>query len=125
MYQITPQQYEKLRKAIHDHDYLHRIQRRIEHLHRVVFHGTVSDWKHLRALAEEILIADMVTRHKGEIDGVFFKLREIENGGRDWKSAIDEYASYIHNYYTTPLGALLRKDVLASIRSQSLEATEA
>ena len=116
MYQITAEKYQQLRKAILDHDYLHRIQRRIEQLNRVVFHASNSDWKHLRAIAEEILIADMVTRHKGEIDGVFFKLREIENSGRDWNSAIDEYASYIHNYYTTPLGALLRKDVLGAFR---------
>ncbi|MBK8271186.1 MAG: hypothetical protein IPK83_23875 [Planctomycetes bacterium] len=121
MYQINPEKYEKLRNAILDHDYLHRIQRRIEQLNRVVFHDQISDWKHLRALAEEILIADLVTRHKGEIDGVFFKLREIENSGRDWKSAIDEYASYIHNYYTTPLGALLRKDVLGAFREEVKE----
>ncbi len=112
MYQISSAEYERLRKAIHDHDYLHRVMRRIETLHKVVFHDQKSDWKNVRGLAESILITDIVTRHKGGIDGVFFKLREIENGGRDWKSAIDEYASYIHNYYTTPLGALLRKEVL-------------
>lgn len=120
MYQISPEQYEKLRKAIYDHDYLHRILRRVEQLHRVVFHGTSSDWKHLRNLAEEILIADMVTRHKGGIDGVFFKLREIEDSGRDWKSAIDEYAAYVHNYYTTPLGKLLRKDVIGDAADKKL-----
>ncbi|HWL93610.1 MAG TPA: hypothetical protein VNT79_08735, partial [Phycisphaerae bacterium] len=110
MYTVTAEQFDKLRRAIHEHDYLHRILRRIEQLHRVVFHDREAEWKDLRSLAEEILIADMVTRHKGGIDGVFYKLREIENGGRDWKSAIDEYAAYIHNYYTTPLGVLLRKD---------------
>lgn len=115
MYQITPEKYEQIRKAIYDHDYLHRILRRIEQLHRIVFHDDESNWKQLRTMAEDILIADMVTRHHGGIDGVFFKLREIENSGRDWKSAIDEYAAYIHNYYTTPLGRILRNDVLAAM----------
>lgn len=116
MYRITPEEISRLRKAVHEHDFLHRVLRRIETLHRVVFHGREKDWKDLRALSEEILITDIVTRHKGCIDGVFFKLREIEDGGRDWKSAIDEYAAYIHNYYTTPLGGLLRKDVFGEKR---------
>ncbi|MBX3394266.1 MAG: hypothetical protein KF841_02745 [Phycisphaerae bacterium] len=115
MYQITPEKHEQLRKAIYDHDYLHRVLRRIEQLHRIVFHDDESGWKQLRTMAEDILIADMVTRHRGGIDGVFFKLREIEDSGRDWKSAIDEYAAYIHNYYTTPLGRILRNDVLAAL----------
>ncbi len=124
MYTISKEHYGRLRQAIYDHDYLHRILRRIEQLHRIVFHDAAKEWRDVRELAEEILITDMVTRHGGGIDGVFFKLREIENGGRDWKSAIDEYAAYIHNYYTTPLGALLRKDVIGEA-SKDAEAVSA
>lgn len=111
MARISDEDMARLRKAIADHDYLHRILRRIEQLHRVVFHAESLDWKFVRASAEEILIADIVTRHQGNIDGVYFALRKVEEGGRDWRSAIDEYASYIHNYYTTPLGVILRKDL--------------
>ena len=42
------------------------------------------------------------------------RLRAIEDGGRDWQSAIEEYASYIHNYYTTPLGVLIRRDLFGN-----------
>lgn len=102
---------ERLSQAIHSHDFLHRILRRIEQLHRIVFHAETLDRKFVRASAEEILIADIVTRHQGGIDGVYFALRSIEDSGRDWQSAIEEYSSYIHNYYTTPLGVVIRRDL--------------
>ncbi len=108
---ISAEVQEKLSLAIHSHDFLHRLLRRIEQLHRIVFHADTLDVKFLRASAREILIADIVTRHQGGIDGVYFALRAIEDGGRDWQSAIEEYGSYIHNYYTTPLGVLIRRDL--------------
>jgi hypothetical protein len=111
MAKLTPHDHEKLSLAIHDHDFLHRILRRIEQLHRIVFHADKIEWKFVRASAEEILIADIVTRHQGGIDGVYFALRAIEDNGRDWQSAIEEYSSYIHNYYTTPLGVMIRRDL--------------
>lgn len=111
MSQILPETRDKFSKAIAEHDFLHRVLRRIEHLHRVVFHAQVLDWRYVRAAAEEILIADIVTRHGSNIDGVYHALRKIEDAGRDWPSAINEYASYIHNYYTTPLGVVLRRDL--------------
>lgn len=85
--------------------------RRIEQLHRVVFHAEKLDWKYVRAAAEEILIADVMTRHAGNIDGIYFALRNAENGGKRWEQAVSEYATYIHNYYTMPLGVVLRKDL--------------
>lgn len=111
MSRITAEEIERLTLAIHSHDFLHRIQRRIEQLHRIVFHAESLDWKFVRLSAQEILIADIVTRHQGGIDGIYFALRAIEDGGRDWQSAIEEYSSYIHNYYTTPLGVLIRRDL--------------
>ena len=112
MPRITAEQREKLGAAIRSHDFLHRTLRRIEQLHRIVFHAESLDWKFVRASAEEILIADIMTRHQGGIDGVYFALRAIEDNGRDWQSAIEEYSSYIHNYYTTPLGVLIRRELL-------------
>ncbi|HPF40884.1 MAG TPA: hypothetical protein P5081_07285 [Phycisphaerae bacterium] len=111
MPRITAGESQRLSLAIHSHDFLHRLLRRIEHLHRIVFHAEDLDWKFVRASAEEILIADIVTRHQGGIDGVYFALRAIEDGGRDWQSALEEYSSYIHNYYTTPLGVIIRRDL--------------
>ncbi|MFH1419794.1 MAG: hypothetical protein ABII12_16090 [Planctomycetota bacterium] len=108
---IGEEQLRGLRQAILDHDFLHRILRRIEDLHRIVFHASALDWKYVRAAAEEILIADIVTRHNGHIDGVYYALRKAEDGGRDWQGAVADYASYTHNYYTTPLGVVLRKDL--------------
>ena len=100
----------QLRKAIAEHDFLHRIQRKIESTLRVVFHAYEVDWQYLRAAAEEILIADIMTRHHGQIDGVYYALRKREEGGHTWDQAIADYASYCHNYYTTPLGIVIRND---------------
>ena len=111
--QIAREKREQLRQAIHSHDFLHRIMRQVEHLHRVVFHQQVKnlDLQFIRASAEEILIADILTRHEGNIDGVYYALRKVEDSGRSWQHAISDYAAYIHNYYTTPLGVLLRRDL--------------
>jgi hypothetical protein len=111
MSRISAEQHESLRQAIHEHDFLHRALRRIEQLHRVVFHAQALDWQYVRAAAEEILIADIIHRHKGNIDGVYFALRKAEDGGRSWQQAIEEYGAYAHNYYTMPLGVVLRKDL--------------
>ena len=108
---VPADELQKLRKAIYDHDFLHRILRKIEHMHRVVFHANTLDWQYVRAAAEEILIADIVTRHAGKIDGVYYALRMAEDEGRDWQHAVASYATYVHNYYTTPLGVVLRKDL--------------
>ncbi|MBN2562625.1 MAG: hypothetical protein JXQ75_17000 [Phycisphaerae bacterium] len=111
MPRISKEQHEQLRQAILDHAFLHRILRHIEYLHRVVFHADDLDWQFIRASAEEILIADIVTRYQGDIDGVYLALRKIEDSGRSWQAAISEYAAYTHNYYTMPLGVILRKDL--------------
>lgn len=111
MARISPEECDQLRKAIHEHDFIHRILRRIEHLQRVVFHAEHLAPMFVRASAEEILIADLVSRHRGQIDGVYYALRKSEDAGKTWQHAIAEYAAYIHNYYTTPLGVVMRKDL--------------
>lgn len=111
MAKISREQFEQLRKAVKQHDFLHRILRQIEHLHRVVFHAERLDPLFVRASAEEILIADIVTRHDGQFDGVYYALRKAEDGGRTWAQAIGEYAAYIHSYYTMPLGVVMRRDL--------------
>lgn len=108
---IPEERLERLRRTVHDKDFLHRIVRRVEHLHRVVFHANELEWKFLRASAEEILIADIMIRHNGDVDGVYFALRKTEEAGKDWDQAISEYAAYIHGYYTTPLGTVLCRDL--------------
>lgn len=99
-----------LRQAIADHDFLHRILRKIEHLLRVVFHAHKIEWQYVRAAAEEILIADIMTRYGGQIDGVYYALRKREESGHTWEQAITDYATYCHNYFTTPLGIVIRLD---------------
>lgn len=97
-----------LRQAIAEHDFLHRILRKIEHLLRVVFHAHKIEWQYVRAAAEEILIADIMTRYAGQIDGVYHALRKREESGHSWEQAITDYATYCHNYFTTPLGIVIR-----------------
>ncbi len=111
MARIADEQRRQLGQAILEHGFLHRILRHIEYLHRVVFHADKLDWQFVRRSAEEILIADIVARHQGDIDGVYQALRKAEDSGRPWNAAITDYASYAHNYYTTPLGVVMRKDL--------------
>lgn len=110
---LPASQREQLRQALASHEFLHRILRQIEQLQRVVFHnpGRERDWKTTRAAAEEILIGDIVTRHGGNIDGVYYALRRSEESGKTWQQAVADYANYIHNYYTTPLGVLILRDL--------------
>lgn len=113
MSRITEIEQKRLQSAILEHDFLHRILRQIERLHRVVFHAQTRhlDRQFIRASAEEILIADLVNRHDGNFDSVYFALRKAEDSGRSWEQAISEYAAYAHNYFTTPLGVIMRRDL--------------
>lgn len=112
MPRLAPDQLERSANAIATHDFLHRILREIERLHRVVFHADASaDWNLVRNSAEQILIAEIQTRYRGEIDGVYFALREIEDSGKTWDIAIAELAAAMHSYYTTPLGIVMRQDL--------------
>ena len=113
MAHISDETRASLQQAIHTHDFLHRILRQIENLHRIVFHEQAShlDWQYIRKSAEEILIAEILARHQGNIDGIYFHLRNLEDSGKSWAQSIAEYSAYIHNYYTTPLGVVLRRDL--------------
>ncbi len=111
MHQTSDEQTAYLRSTIHTHVFLHRLVRKIEHLLKTVFHAEDLDWRHVRSAAEEILIADILTRHHGNIDGVYFALRKSETEGHAWEQAIADYAAYAHNYFTTPLGVVLRRNI--------------
>ncbi len=111
MSQLADEVSDRLRQAVRTHEHLRRIVRELEKLHRLVFHGLAADGARLRASAEEILIADIVMRHRGNVDGVYFGLRTAEETGRTWDQAVAEYAASIHAYYTTPLGMLIRRDL--------------
>lgn len=102
----------RLRAAVQEHDFLRRIVREIERLMRLVFHKAEIDPMRIRASAEDVLIADIVMRHRGNFDGVYFALRAAEDGGRSWDRAVSEYAGNVHAYFTTPLGLIIRRDLL-------------
>ncbi|MCG3125762.1 MAG: hypothetical protein CHACPFDD_00589 [Phycisphaerae bacterium] len=109
---ISPEQRERLAAAIHSHEFLHRILREIESALRVVFHSDEQmNWKLARQAAEQILIAEIVCRYRGDFDGIYHAVRRMENEGRPWAAAIRELAAGIHSYFTTPLGIIMRRDL--------------
>jgi hypothetical protein len=109
---VAREQMNSLIAAIHSHDFLCRMLESMEQHHRLVFHANENaDWNLVRATAEQILVAEIVSRHKGNIDGVYFALRDLEAGGRTWAAAISELAGRIHSYFTTPLGVVMRKNL--------------
>jgi len=111
MARLSDEQRDRLRGAVQSHEYLRRIVRELEKLQRLVFHHHAAAPDKLRPSAEEVLIADIVMRHRGNFDGVYFALRAAEDAGRTWDQAIIEYAASTHAYYTTPLGLLIRRDL--------------
>lgn len=109
---VSSAQLRQLTDAIHAHDFLHRIAREIERLQRVVFHNSPNaDWRNARRSAEQILIAEIVTRYAGNIDGIYFALRKMEQEGKLWAAAIRDLAAYLQPYYTTPLGIVMRRNL--------------
>lgn len=111
---IAREQVRTLIEAIHTHDFLRRILEALEQLHRLVFHANErADWSLVRQSAEQILVAEIVTRHKGEIDGIYHTLRTMEAGGKPWSVALNELAGAMHSYFTTPLGIVMRRDLFS------------
>ena len=112
MSQLACEEIDRLTAALQAHDYLARIVREIEQSHRVVFHDNKRvDWALVRRSAEQILIAELVCRYQGRVDGVYFALRAMEDGGQNWDAALRELAAAIHSYFTTPLGMVMRQDL--------------
>ena len=115
MPQVARDQIDGLTAAMQTHDYLRRIVREIAQLHRVVFHGNKrADWSLVHRSAEQILIAEIVSRYHGQVDRLYYTLRSREDGGRTWEAAISEIAGSIHSYFTTPLGIVMRQDMFGS-----------
>lgn len=112
MARIDRQMQDALVAAIHSHDFLRRLLEAMEHHHRLVFHANETvDWSLVRRSAEQILIAEIVTRHQGNFDGIYLALRSLEGGGKPWSVAIHELAGTMHSYFTTPLGIVMRGDL--------------
>jgi hypothetical protein len=109
---MSPEQLNRLLAVARSQEHLRRLTDAIEQHHRLVFHSaTDADWKLVRRSAEQILVAEIVTRHRGNADGVYFALRALESAGQPWDEAIHALAGTIHSYYTTPLGIVLRSDL--------------
>lgn len=112
MAQITRSELERLGAAIRDQEWLARLAGEIERLHRVVFHGnTRADWSRVRASAEQILIAEIVNRHRGDIGGLHAVVEAQARRARGWDAALAQTAAGMHSYYTTPLGVVMRQDL--------------
>jgi hypothetical protein len=101
-----------LTAALYSEECVERVLREIEQLHRVVFHANERvDWDLVRRSAEQILIAEIASRHGGDPLGIFLRLRALEDSGKSWDAAIHELAVQIHSYFTTPLGIVMRQDM--------------
>jgi hypothetical protein len=110
--QLAPHELERLLGAIRGQDHLCRLVDEIERLHRVVFHANErADWGLVRASAEQILVAHIMIQRQGDIEGVFFALRALEDAGKNWDAALAEVAAATHSYFTTPLGVVMRQDL--------------
>ncbi len=117
MARLSEDEIARLRHAVQTYDVLRRVVRQIETLHRLVFHRYELDATKFRAAAEEILMADVEMRHRGNFDGVYFALRAAEDAGKKWDQAVADYAASSHAYYTTPLGLLIRRDLFGDAAS--------
>ncbi|MEW6198602.1 MAG: hypothetical protein AB1601_08080 [Planctomycetota bacterium] len=112
MARLSAEQTEGLLRAIRSDDCLQRVVAEVERLHTVVFHDHArANWELTRQSAEQIVMAEIMCRHQGDPQGIYFALRALEDAGRSWDAAIAELAASIHSYYTTPLGIVIRRDL--------------
>lgn len=112
MSQLAPEQIEALTAAVRSRDYLQRMVSQIEQLHRIVFHADPRvNWQLVHRSAEQILIAEIVFRYQGGIEGLDSTLRDLAEGGETWDSAIRQVSAAMHSYFTTPLGIVMRQDL--------------
>jgi hypothetical protein len=110
--QLAPEQIEALTAAIRARDYLQRIVSQIEELHRIVFHANQRvDWQLADRSAEQILIAEIIFRYQGRIEGLDSALRGLADSGKTWDSAVGQVSAAMHSYFTTPLGIVMRQDL--------------
>lgn len=109
---LTQTEIDQFTAIIAANDYLVRLLGEIERLQQAVFHANPSaDWTNVRKSSEQILITEIILRHSRKPEGIFFALRNAEDGGKPWDAAIRDMAANIHAYYTTPLGLLMRRDL--------------
>jgi hypothetical protein len=107
---IANETFAELQSAVYENELLYALLGEIERSHRIVFHGLEgADWSLVRASAEQILIAELQLRHRGNPDGVKQFLARRERTGVTQAEALAEYAAAMHSYFTTPLGLGLRR----------------
>lgn len=112
MAHLDRQQIDGLRAGIEAHEFLQRLRDAIAELHRVVFHTIErADWELVQRSADQILMAEIVTRHGGRADGPGESLGKLQARGKSYDDAVQEVAAAIHSYFTTPLGVVMRQDL--------------
>lgn len=113
MAQAAPELVERLTAAIQSHDFLRDIVSQIEQSQNVVFHASPrAEWSNARRSAEQILITEIITRYKADVGRVQQTLRDLETNGMPWRDAIRDFAARVQSYYTTPLGIVMRRNLL-------------
>ncbi|MBN2447841.1 MAG: hypothetical protein JXO22_14005 [Phycisphaerae bacterium] len=106
---ITQEQYDELSHAIDDVPMLREVRDEIVQAQKVVFHDLKgADWTRSEAVARQIMIADLSTRHHGDVHRMEEELRQCEQRCGSHATALQQTASYIHSYFTTPLGIMMR-----------------
>lgn len=112
MPQTTEQQVNALAAAINADGDLARLLAEVERLHRVVFHDSEHvDWSLVTRSAEQILIAEILSRHHGRPEGLRETLAAMQASGTPRSAALSSLATRVHSYYTTPLGIVMRQDL--------------
>jgi hypothetical protein len=109
---IAADKFHELRHAIQTQDYLRSVCEEIVRLERVVFHAMESaDWSQAERVGEQILVADLMLRHRGDPQNLRNALLAMERAGKPWMAAVRDLAGYTHAYFTTPLGIVIRGDM--------------
>jgi hypothetical protein len=112
---IATERLEELRTAVYAHDYLQQLLGEIEALHRIVFHHLeAADWTLVRTSAEQIVVAELYLRFRGDVTGVREALKRREQRGANPREAVSDYAAAMHAYFTTPMGIAARRDLFGA-----------
>ncbi len=112
MSRLSPEKFEQMAAELRGDEQLQHVLGEVERQLRIVFHGQEhADWSLAHKVCEQIVIAEVVLRHDGQVGALHDALRMMTDRGFSQDRAVCELAERIHSYYTTPLGIVIRQDL--------------
>jgi hypothetical protein len=106
---LSQSQIDSLRAAVMGLDFARQVAGAVERC----CSASASARRAAATWAEQVLIAEMALRHRGQFEGLYLSLRRLQGELGSWSAAVGELADRLYRYYATPLGAILCRELFA------------